>query len=237
MSTIRIKRSGVSGSPTTLAQGELAYSYLTGSEGNGGDRLYIGTGTEIGGSAVNIEAIGGKYFTSKLDHTPGILTGNSAIIVDAESKIDALKVDNLSLDVNTIAATNTNGNIVIEPHGSGVVDVSGKRVTNAASPTQNSDLVTLGYLNTIFTPNLNLAGDTGTDTVSLLNDTLTITGGVGLSSTVTNNTVTINLDNTSVSPGSHGSATSVATFTVDAQGRLTAAGTTAIAIPQHTGSA
>lgn len=231
MSTIRIKRSGVSGSPTTLAQGELAYSYLTGSEGNGGDRLYIGTGTEIGGSAVNIEAIGGKYFTSKLDHTPGILTGNSAIIVDAESKIDALKVDNLSLDVNTIAATNTNGNIVIEPHGSGVVDVSGKRVTNAASPTQNSDLVTLGYLNTIFTSNLNLAGDTGTDTVSLLNDTLTITGGVGLSSTVTNNTVTINLDNTSVSPGSHGSATSVATFTVDAQGRLTAAGTTAIAIP------
>ncbi|MCB9817334.1 hypothetical protein H6795_02210 [Candidatus Nomurabacteria bacterium] len=41
---------------------------------------------------------------------------------------------------------------------------------------------------------------------------------------------TINLANTSVSANSYGSASSVATFTVDAQGRLTAAGNTAIAI-------
>lgn len=231
MSIIRIKRSGAAGSPSSLAQGELAYSFLSGTESNGGDRLYIGTGTEIAGSAVNIEVIGGKYFTSKLDHAAGTLTANSAIIVDAESKIDILNVDNLTLDVNTISATNTNGNIVLAPNGTGVVDVSNKRITNVANPTVNSDAVTLGYLNTSFTSNLNLAGDAGTDTVSLLTDTLTISGGTGLSSAVTNNNVTINLDNTAVSAGSYGSATSVATLTVDAQGRLTAAGTSTIAIP------
>jgi hypothetical protein len=44
-------------------------------------------------------------------------------------------------------------------------------------------------------------------------------------------TLTLDLDNTAVSAGSFGSATAVSTFTVDAQGRLTAAGTATIAIP------
>jgi hypothetical protein len=43
-------------------------------------------------------------------------------------------------------------------------------------------------------------------------------------------TRTLTLANTAVTPASYGSASSVATFTVDAQGRLTAAASTAIAI-------
>ena len=71
MSIIRVKRSSGTGSPTALAQGEMAYSFLAGTQSNGGDRLYMGTGTETGGVAANIEIIGGKYFTTKLDHVPG----------------------------------------------------------------------------------------------------------------------------------------------------------------------
>ena len=43
-------------------------------------------------------------------------------------------------------------------------------------------------------------------------------------------TITLNLDNTTVSSGSYGSASSIGTFTVDAQGRLTLAGNTTIGI-------
>ena len=91
---IKIKNSGTSGAPSAVATGEFGYSYQVGSQANGGDRLYIGTGAETGGVAANIEVIGGKYFTDMLNHVHGTLTADSAIITDSNNKIDVLNVDN-----------------------------------------------------------------------------------------------------------------------------------------------
>ncbi len=118
-SIVRIKRSEVAGNPSTLAQGELAYSALADNGSNGGDRLYIGMGTENAGNAPNHIVIGGKFFTDMLDHTKGVLTANSAIVTDSNSKIDNLKVDNLDLNGNTISSTDTDGDINIAPNGAG----------------------------------------------------------------------------------------------------------------------
>ena len=124
---IKIKNSGLSGSPSTLATGELAYSYLQQLpiEGvvstTGGDRLYIGTGTETAGEANDIVHIGGKYFMDMLDHENGVLSPNSAIITDSDSKVNQLNIDNLRLDGNTLSVTQTNGNLNLEANGTGTI--------------------------------------------------------------------------------------------------------------------
>jgi len=56
-----------------------------------------------------------------------------------------------------------------------------------------------------------------------------VTAGTGLNGGTITSTGTIGLANTTVTTGAYGSATQVANFTVDAQGRLTAAGNTLIA--------
>ena len=188
-STIRIKRSGAAGNPGTLAAGELAYSALadTGSgpvNTTGGDRLYIGFGSETSGNAANHIVIGGKYFTDMMDHERGTLTASSAIITDADNKIDVINVGNITItgSSNTISSTNSNGDIYLVPNGTGYVNIN-----NAYSlPPANG---TAGYVLTSHSDGkatwaapsttLTLATDGASGTnvdIDLLTETLTIAG-------------------------------------------------------------
>ena len=267
MTIIRIKRSETSGNPSILAAGELAYSGLPDPTGtNGGDRLYIGMGTETDDNAVNHVVIGGKYFTDMLDHTKGVVTASSALVVDADSKLNELRVDNLLLDGNTLSSTSgnlefssasgtsvVNGNLTVDGNlvitGSTTIqgDITGSADSantlttardfsitgdgsapavsfngsanvslNLTLATVNSNVGTFGSATAIpaitvdgkgritavttnnIATSLGIAGDTGADSVSLLTDTLTFTGGTAIDTSVTNNTVTIALNSNDV---------------------------------------
>ncbi len=125
--TIKIKRSTGSSLPGSLSAGELAYTGGSGTQANNGSRLLIGNPAD--GS---ILVIGGKYFADMLDHAGGTLTASSAIIVDANSKIDSLKSGNIVVTGSTDTISTSSGNLTIAPtanlvitHG-GTIDLDGQ---------------------------------------------------------------------------------------------------------------
>ena len=128
-SIIRIKRSSTGGNPSTLGAGELAYSALADNGSNGGDRLYIGMGTETAGNATNHIIIGGRYYTNLVDNggSGGTLntSAKSIPVLSATGTIDKWYVGNLYSTANTLSATNTNGGITFTPNGTGYVTISG----------------------------------------------------------------------------------------------------------------
>jgi hypothetical protein len=193
---IKIKNSGTSGSPSAIGTGELAYSYLTGTQANGGDRVYIGTGTETAGVAANIDVIGGKYFTDKLDHTLGVRTANSAALLDASGKIDVWDVDNLKLDGNTISSTNTNGDINITPAGAGSIILDGQSFPQADGLAnqylQTNGAGQLAWSSVVST--IIISADSGTNDVVNTGETISFAGGNLIDTTVSNNSLTFDVN-------------------------------------------
>ena len=221
LTRIKILTTGsTTSAPANIKTGELAYSYVSGTQANNGDRLYVGTGTESGGVAASVDLIGGKYFTTMLDHVHGTTTANSALIVDAQKHVNELNIGSLALE-----ASGGSGQVVTAISTSTSLD--GGSASNSTLPTQ---LAVKTYVDAQVTlQDLDTSGDSGTGSIDLDSQSLAVTGLTGITTVAASQGITIDLDDTAVTPGSYGSQTAIPTFTVDQQGRLTAAATVTVA--------
>ena len=216
---IKIKRSTGTAAPGSLNAGELAFTGGGGTQGNNGQRLFIGD--PANSNAVTV--IGGNYFTNLMDHALGTTTASSALLVDAnkstselrtaalylgtsgsdtqvaataaelnimdggtsatsttladadrvvvndggtmkqvaltdfetyfESALDTLSnvtsvgtltslaVDNITINTNTISSTNSNGNIILAPNGTGDVAITADTLSVTATEGESATLL------------------------------------------------------------------------------------------------
>ena len=216
---IKIKRSTGNSAPSSLNAGELAFTGGAGTQGNNGQRLFIGD--PANSNAVTV--IGGNYFTNLMDHAAGTTTASSVLIVDGnkstselrtpalhlgtsggdtlvtstaaelnivdggtsatsttlvdadrivvndngvmkqvaltdfetyfESALDtlsnvtsvgtltALSVDNITLNTNTISTTNSNGDLILAPNGTGNVAMTTDTLSVTATEGESATLL------------------------------------------------------------------------------------------------
>jgi hypothetical protein len=200
---IKIKRTTGSSAPSGLEQGELAYVYDTSaaSTGAGGNglRLFIGDHTSTSNAAIEI---GGQYYKLLLDHAHGTLTASSALIVDSNKAIDELLVGNSATVGGTIKfneGTN-NGAHFIALKSPNSVASSVTFTLPSADGSADHILKTDGSGNLSFaapaSSQFTIAADSGSNDTFNTGETLTLAGGTGIDSTVSNNQVSFAIDAT-----------------------------------------
>jgi hypothetical protein len=230
--TIQIKRSTGSAAPAAsdLVEGELAYAEDRSGSGASA-KLYVSS-IDSGGNEA-IQAIGGKYYTDLVDAATNANTASTLVKRDGSGNIIVGAVTgNLTGDVTGSiagATANMTGLVTFGSLTDGTITATAfvdedDMTSDSATliPTQQS---VKAYVDAqAHMTDVGIAGDSGTGAITDA-ETFTLTGGTGITTAVSGNAVTHTLDNTAVSAGSYGSASTIPVITVDAQGRLTAVST------------
>jgi hypothetical protein len=231
---ILIKRSSSTRQPSSLAAGELAYSYQS-------NTLFLGNAA--GNGVINV---GGVYYTQSIDNATSADTPNTLVRRDASGNATFTNITVTGFISGTIDGV-ANAAVRLQTPRSfsvsgGDITASGVNFDGTGAVTLNASLnaipglsagsygssteipvVTVaanGRVTGISTQSIStsftLTGDTGTTTISG-GDTLTVVGGVGITSNVSGDQVTFDVDNTVVR-----SNTAITSQTID--GNITIAG-------------
>ena len=197
---------GASGATITafLDEDNMATNSATAAATQQSIKAYVDT--TVGAVDLDFQGDSGGALSIDLDSETLDIAGGTGLTTVGSSNTLTVNLDDTAVSAGSYGGTTAIPVLAIDAQG---------RITSAST----------AAISTSFTA----AADSGSSQTISGGNTFTIAGGTGMSSVASaTDTITMNLDATAVSAGSYGSATAIPTFTVDAQGRLTAAGTASI---------
>jgi len=200
--TILIKRSTNTATPSSLSNGELAYSASS-------NKLFIG---RPGGGTGDIDAIGGKHFTDIITGATAANTASKLVLRDGSGNFSAGTITaSLTGNASTATALQSGRTIAITgdlAYTSPSFDGSGNITAAGTLATVNSNVGSFGSTTAIpvitvnakglvtavstsaISTSFDIAADSGSNDTVAGGETLTFSGGTGVDTTVSNNTVT-----------------------------------------------
>lgn len=168
----------------TFATGDITGSFsIDGSADVDDVNLTIGTDVVENSMIVNDSVTIG---------TTEIALGSASTTLAGLTQTD---IGNIRINDNSISSTNTDGNIILNTNGAGIINASDTKITNLANPTNNTDAATKEYVDTIASASLHYHAPVRVETPSSegsLDATYNNgTAGVGATLTANNNEVLI----------------------------------------------
>jgi len=122
------------------------------------------------------------------------------------------------------------GSLTLDSVAISAVQTSGESFADNDTSLMTSAAIDDRINEAITAEDLDIAGDSGTGSVDLDSQSLTISGDTGITTTASSQSISIDLDDqlTNAQVGSYGSSSSIPTFTVNKQGQLTAVGSQSV---------
>jgi hypothetical protein len=182
---------GGEGIDTTVSENTITISGEDASTTNKGVASFNSDSFSVAAGAVSIKS-GGVTNSQLVNST--ITLGSSTLTLGSTTTsiagITELTVDNINFNGNEISTTNSNGDLILSPNGTGSVDVGNSRIIGVSDPVNGTDAANKNYVDNAITgldwkSSVNLLASTNVDLTGSTN-TLVIDGHAALDSSDNN---------------------------------------------------